>query len=564
MNAAAIQRLRRTLAGDQAAYGLWVTLESASITEMAVALGLDWVVIDAEHGHLDWRDIVAHVRAAVRSETVTLVRIAELNPALIKRALDIGADGVVVPWVETADQLRQAVQFAHYPPAGTRGIGAERATAWGQAIAEHIAEAGENVLVVPIIETVHAGRNIKQMLCVDGVEIFFFGPADYSSTAGFAGQWEGPGVAEQINQIKDTIRAAGKHCAVVAARDEDLDNRHRQGFRLLGLGMDSGLLISGLRAKLSRLNRDRGLSSSLRAGIAQQPKPQSNVSPLRRPPERMRPDRPEKMNEPGSGPRSVLSPGVMFECLVGSHNAARNLTTGIVTFQPGAKLPYHVHEEFSESITVLSGTAEIEVEGRVYCLGAFDNVTIPRGLAHAAANASADRPCILHVAMPTDDPGRQLVTRHYPRLVMDQDSSGPTGAERVTRLASAAQYEAGPGTSFIDYFNSDLMPGIEMSGGYARFSEGGRLPAHFHDFDESITIVEGTAVCMVEGRRYLQSGYSTALQPRGRVHYFVNEQPEPMGMVWVYGGPKPERIVVDECCATAAGNPWKAQEVLSS
>src|SRR5580765_1155612 len=122
MKIAALRKLRKKLAADEAIYGIWVTLESASITEMAVALGLDWLVIDAEHGHLDWKEILEHIRAAVRSETVVLVRIAELNSGLIKRALDLGADGVVVPWVETAEQLRQALAYASYPPAGLRGI----------------------------------------------------------------------------------------------------------------------------------------------------------------------------------------------------------------------------------------------------------------------------------------------------------------------------------------------------------------------------------------------------------------------------------------------------------
>src|SRR5204863_3012837 len=94
MKTSAIQKLRCKLKADQPVFGLWVTLESASITEMAVGLGLDWVVIDAEHGHLDWKDIVEHLRATVRSDTVALVRVAELNNGLIKRALDIGADGV--------------------------------------------------------------------------------------------------------------------------------------------------------------------------------------------------------------------------------------------------------------------------------------------------------------------------------------------------------------------------------------------------------------------------------------------------------------------------------------
>src|SRR5438132_8289218 len=112
MKIAAIKALREKLAADLPVYGLWITLESASIAEMAVALGLDWIVIDAEHGHLDWKEILEHLRATVRTETVALVRIAELNGGLIKRALDIGADGVVIPWIETAAQLKQAVAFA--------------------------------------------------------------------------------------------------------------------------------------------------------------------------------------------------------------------------------------------------------------------------------------------------------------------------------------------------------------------------------------------------------------------------------------------------------------------
>src|SRR6266481_1233255 len=160
MKTAAINGLKKRLATGQPTYGMWISMESATVSEMAVGLGLDWIVIDAEHGHLDWKEILEHLRATVRGDTVVLVRVAELNAGLIKRALDIGADGVVIPWIETAEQLRQAVTFATYPPEGVRGIGAERATGWGQCFLQHTQEANENVLVVPIIETVAAGSNI--------------------------------------------------------------------------------------------------------------------------------------------------------------------------------------------------------------------------------------------------------------------------------------------------------------------------------------------------------------------------------------------------------------------
>jgi 2-keto-3-deoxy-L-rhamnonate aldolase RhmA len=263
MKSRAIQALRQKLAAGKSVYGLWVTLESASITEMGVALGLDWIVVDAEHGHLDWHDILEHVRAAVRSDTVVLVRVTELNGGLIKRVLDIGADGVVVPWIETTEQLQRAVAYCHYPPKGLRGFGAERATGWGKAVAEHVAEADDHVLVVPIIESVQGGQNIQALVAVPGVELFFFGPADFSSTAGYPGQWEGPGVAEQILAAKDAIRAAGKHCGLLASNNANLLERQEQGFHMLGLGIDGGLLLRTLQESLESV----GLNSKITAAF---------------------------------------------------------------------------------------------------------------------------------------------------------------------------------------------------------------------------------------------------------------------------------------------------------
>ncbi len=258
MNSAAIQKLRGKLGRKECCYGLWVTLEAASITEMAVFLGLDWVVLDAEHGHLDWGDLVGHLRAAVRSDTVVLIRLMELNTGAIKRALDIGADGVLLPWIESADQLRQAVAAAHFPPSGVRGIGAERATHWGQRMPEHVVESEKNVLVIPMIESVRAGKNIEAMLDVPGVDIFFFGPADYSSTAGFAGQWEGPGVAETILAVREKIAAAGKFSGVIAAGNENLVLRKSQGFQMLAVGLDGSLMMRSVREALAAVGGSSG------------------------------------------------------------------------------------------------------------------------------------------------------------------------------------------------------------------------------------------------------------------------------------------------------------------
>src|SRR3954469_21891872 len=280
MKTIAIKKLKQKVAARETIFGMWVTLESPSITEMAVSLGLDWIVIDAEHGQLDWQEVAGHIRATVRSDTVALGRITEQSISLVKRALDIGAGGVIVPWVETAEQLRELVAFAHYPPAGLRGIGAERATAWGQCIPQHIAEANENILVIPMIESVRGGQNIGEMVNIKGVDMFVLGPADYSSSAGFAGQWQGPGIGDQLLQIKNTIVAARKCCGVIATSEANLIERRDQGFGMIGLGSDCGFLIRGLHTMLATAGRDRKMDASLttRPELAE-------AAPLARPPE---------------------------------------------------------------------------------------------------------------------------------------------------------------------------------------------------------------------------------------------------------------------------------------
>lgn len=270
----------------------------------------------------------------------------------------------------------------------------------------------------------------------------------------------------------------------------------------------------------------------------------SRTTPLTTIPEAYQPDRPEVINLAKTAKTFELSPGVTFECFVGSHNQARNLTTGFVTFAPGAELPYHTHL-VGESVTLVEGELDIYVEGRVYSLSVLDNITLPRGVAHRVINVSG-KPTIVHVALATTTLERTLVEDTFGLQRVEESSMGVPGREHVVRFSRARRYAAGPGTEFIDHLNGDLIPGIEMSGGYGLFHQGGRLPAHLHDFDESICIVQGEALCNVEDRLYDMSSGQIALQPRGRVHYFRNDHAAPMAMLWVYAGPYPERILVDQ------------------
>ena len=215
--------LKEKLAAGRLTRGLWITLEAPTITEIAVELGFDWVVIDAEHGHLDYKEILEHIRVTSGSETTPLVRIAEVQQGLIKRVLDIGAAGIVVPQITGPDEVVRAVRFAKYPPLGVRGVGGERATGWSMHLAESTRTANDRTLVIPLIETVQAYESLDAIMNTPGVDALFVGPADLSASAGHLGQWEGPGVAEMVLSIKDRAAAHGLACGIMAT---GVDNAH--------------------------------------------------------------------------------------------------------------------------------------------------------------------------------------------------------------------------------------------------------------------------------------------------------------------------------------------------
>ena len=545
MKTAALKILREKLSRKEEVFGLWVTLESASITEMAVALGMDWIIVDAEHGHLDFADILAHIRAGVRSNTVILVRIAELQEGLVKRLLDMGADGIVVPHIESAKVLELAMSYSKYPPEGIRGIGAERATGWGDCIVQHLNEANENVLVVPIIESMAGGDNIEKMLDVPGAEIFFFGPADYCASAGYAGEWDNVIVKDHISHVKELVIKSGKHCGILTKGITDIKRRKDEGFTMLALGFDTGILLSGLKQALGETGRERSITPDLSPGVSISNNIPDAVYV------NIKPNRFEKIFKQGEGNSIELAPGVICEALVGKHTEAVNLFTAIVTFGAGdITLPAHTHPH-SESITLLSGAARVQVEDRSYNLGPMDNITIPSNCVHCVQNISTLELAVFHIAMPVSTPQRDLVEDSSSAVhFVPDDFNGHKGPERVTRCKTAWHYAAGDKTKFIDFFNDTLMPGIGMSGGYGLFYPGGRLPAHLHNFDESICIISGEATCFVEGRQYKMTDCATAIQPRGRIHYFINNSPGEMAMIWVYAGPRPERIEVEDRYAT--------------
>ncbi|GAA4554503.1 HpcH/HpaI aldolase family protein [Pseudonocardia xishanensis] len=190
--------------------GMFVACEDPAFTEILGRSGYDFAILDAEHSHMGPADLLGHVRAADVSGLVPVVRVWENSRPLIQKFLDIGAEGIVVPHVDTAEQAAAAVAATRFPPHGERSIcptnhASGYSIAYWDAYREHSLE---NVLVIPIIESATALENLESILAVDGIDYVFFGPGDYSLSIGVA--MDAPEVGLAWERARALARAAGK------------------------------------------------------------------------------------------------------------------------------------------------------------------------------------------------------------------------------------------------------------------------------------------------------------------------------------------------------------------
>lgn len=239
----------------------------------------------------------------------------------------------------------------------------------------------------------------------------------------------------------------------------------------------------------------------------------------------------------------ALAPGVRLREFASFRCSAEGFSTGIAEFDPGALLAYHKHS-FSEAITILSGEARVFVEGRAHHLSAFDCIHAPAGVAHSVANGAEAGSMLALSAFASATPTRDFVEDRFAPEERGRANPEVDDPEHIVRFRQAEMYELSPGTLFCDLF-AGRFGSVGICGGYGRFQSGASLPCHIHQFDESITIVQGEALCLVQGAGYRLSGCDTAFVPRGRPHRFVNQSPSMMAMIWVYAGSEPERTIVE-------------------
>ena len=245
-------RLKRAFREGRAQIGLWSQLTSPVAAEILSRSGLDFLVIDGEHGPNELPQVMAQLQAMAGGTASPVVRAAWNDAVLLKRLLDVGAQSLIVPFVQNADEARRAVAATRYPPHGVRGVAvATRASGYGR-VAGYLARAHEELCVLVQIETRAALANIEPIAAVEGVDGLFVGPGDLSADLGHLGDPGHPDVREAIDGAIRRICATGKAAGILAPVEADARHYLGLGCLFVAVGSDVGLLAKQSDALAAR------------------------------------------------------------------------------------------------------------------------------------------------------------------------------------------------------------------------------------------------------------------------------------------------------------------------
>lgn len=237
-------QFRDALRLGQAQIGLWVGLADANAAEALAGCGFDWLLLDGEHAPNDVRSVLEQLRAVAAYPVHPVVRPVQGDVALVKQYLDVGAQTLLIPMIDTPEQAAQMVRAMRYPPEGIRGVGAAlaRASRWNQ-VEDYLNRANDEMCLLVQVETPLAMKNLQAIAATPGVDGVFFGPADLSASMGYRGQASHPEVQRAILEGIATVRAAGKAAGILMA-DRQLARTYLDaGALFVAVGVDTTLLV---------------------------------------------------------------------------------------------------------------------------------------------------------------------------------------------------------------------------------------------------------------------------------------------------------------------------------
>ncbi len=248
--AAVANRLKARLLAGEVTHGLWVTLGSAAAAELAGWCGFDWCLIDGEHAPNNLAGTQAQLQALAGTPAEAMVRVPVNEAWVIKQALDLGAQSVMVPMVNTADDAAGAVAAVRYPPRGIRGIGGvvSRAGRWG-AVEDYTATADSEIFLMVQAESAAAVDNIDAIAATEGVDCVFVGPSDLAADMGLFGQPQHPDYLAAVERLIARTRAAGKIAGILSFDPASWPLYREMGAQLIAVGAES----FEMRARLQEL-----------------------------------------------------------------------------------------------------------------------------------------------------------------------------------------------------------------------------------------------------------------------------------------------------------------------
>ncbi len=236
----------------KASIGSWITLNNPSIAEIMADAGFDWLCIDMEHSVIDYYEAQQLIVAIQSKGIKAFVRVGENNTRIIKRILDAGADGIIVPSVNSAEEARKAVKAMYYPPFGNRGVGLSRAQSYGFNFEQYRDFTAKEIKLIVQIEHINAINELDEILQVDGIDGTFIGPYDLSGSMGKPGNWDSPDVKSALKKYEETVKKYNKLIGfhVVPPDYALVEEKISEGYNFIAFCFDAFFLGNTIREKL--------------------------------------------------------------------------------------------------------------------------------------------------------------------------------------------------------------------------------------------------------------------------------------------------------------------------
>ncbi len=250
--------LKQKLKNNELTVGSWIMIGHPMSVEVMALAGFEWLVVDMEHTAIDIntaQTLIAYIQA---KNIKALVRVSKNEEVIIKKVLDMGADGIIVPMVNSKIDAIQAVEFAKYPPKGKRGVGLYRASGYGTTFEGYKKWVDEELVIIVQIEHIDAVNNIEEIISVDGIDGTIIGPYDLSGSMGHPGEFEREDVKEAVEKVlmacKNKNIPSGFH--VVDTDPQKLNEKIQQGCTFLAYGIDYFFMRDAAIAGMKKINRE--------------------------------------------------------------------------------------------------------------------------------------------------------------------------------------------------------------------------------------------------------------------------------------------------------------------